>query len=41
MKTISLRLDDEMYEKTKKYAEEEDRSINKSIVLAIKKLVSK
>ena len=41
MKTLSLRLDDDLYEALKKYAEDEDRSINKAIVNAIKKLVQK
>ena len=41
MKSLTLRLDDELYEALKKYAEAEDRSINKTIIYAIKKLVQK
>ncbi len=39
MKTLSLRLDDEVYEAIKEIAEKEDRSINKAIAQAIKKYI--
>ena len=39
MKVLSLRLDDAVYEELKKKAAEDDRSINKAIVYAIKQYI--
>ena len=39
MKTLSLRLEDHIYEDIKAIAEAEDRSINKAIIQAVKKYI--
>ena len=41
MKSLTLRLDDEVYEAIKKHAKEDDRSINAAIVRAIKQYIKK